>query len=241
MAKAKRSTTRVVRRRLFALAGLLALVVFGAGWWEAGQWRPARARFPIQGVEVGSGDGAVNFAALKAGGADFVYLDASEGATRRDAGFEENLVSAREAKLQVGALHRFDPCRGADGQAGNFVTVVPRDAGLLPPAVELDIDDAACAAPPAEAAMQTELTTFVNQLEAHAGKGVVLKLSRRFEGRYHVAGMVDRTIWITGGWWPLDGYLAPAYAGRPWVMWTANPRLRSPASAMPLRWLVARP
>lgn len=241
MAKPKRSTTRVVRRRLLALAELLALVLVGAGWWEAGQWRPARARFPMQGAEVGSGDGAVNFAALKAGGTDFVYLDASQGTARRDLGFEQNLADARAAGLQVGALHRFDPCLGADSQVGNFVTVVPRDASLLPPAVELDIDEEACAAPPAEAAMQSELTTFVNQLEAHAGKGVVLKLSRRFEARYNVAGMVDRTIWITGGWWPLDGYLAPAYAGRPWVMWTANPRLRSPASDRPLRWLVARP
>ena len=241
MAKAKRSTTRVVRRRLFAVGGLLALVLALAGWWEAGEWRPSRARFPVQGVEIGSGDGAVNFAALKAGGADFVYLDASEGTAKRDAGFEQNLTAARLAGLQVGALHRFDPCLGADAQVGNFVTVVPRDVTLLPPAVELDIDDEACAAPPAEAAMQSELTTFVNQLEAHAGKGVVLKLSRRFEARYHISGMVDRTIWVTGGWWPLDGYLAPAYAGRPWVMWTANPRFRSPASKIRLRWLVARP
>ena len=36
MAQAKRSTTRVVRRRLFAVGGLLALVLAIAGWWEAG-------------------------------------------------------------------------------------------------------------------------------------------------------------------------------------------------------------
>ena len=235
MAKAKRSTTRVVRRRLLAAGGLLALVLAVAGWWLAGEWRPTRARFPVQGAEIGSGDGAVNFAALKAGGADFVYLDASEGITQRDAGFEANLAKAREAGLQVGALHRFDPCLGADPQVGNFVTGVPRDALLLPPAVELDIDDEACAAPPAEAAMQSELTTFINQLEAHSGKSAILKLSRGFEARYHVSAMIDRNLWVTGA------YLAPGYAGRPWVMWSANPRLRSPAAAGRLRWGVVRP
>ena len=235
MAQAKRSTTRVVRRRLLAIAGLLVLVLTGAGWWEAGEWRPARARFPVQGTEVGSGDGAVNFAALKAGGADFVYLDASQGTARRDPAFETNLADAREAGLQVGALHRFDPCLGADAQVGNFVTVVPRDASLLPPAVELDIDDEACAAPPAEAAMQSELTTFVNQLEAHSGKPAILKLSRAFEARYHVSAMIDRNLWVTGA------YLAPGYAGRPWVMWSANPQLRLPASDGRLRWVVVRP
>lgn len=235
MAKAKRSTARVVRRRLFALAALLALVLAGAGWWAAGDWRPARERFPVQGVEIGRGDGAVNFAALKAGGADFVYLDASDGAARRDPGFERKLDSARAAKLQVGALHRFDPCRGADVQAGNFVTVVPRDAGLLPPAVELDLDEQTCAAPPAEAAMQSELTTLINQIEAHSGKPAILKLSRGFEKRYHVAAMIDRNLWVSGS------YLAPGYAGRPWVMWTANPRLRSSAADGRLRWVVVRP
>ena len=235
MAKAKRSTTRAVRRRLLVAGGLLALILVGASWWEAGEWRPARERFAVQGAEVGRGDGAVNFAALKAGGADFVYLDASEGTARRDPGFEQNLTDAREAGLQVGALHRFDPCLGADPQVGNFVTVVPRDASLLPPAVELDIDDEACAAPPGEAAMQSELTTFVNQLEAHSGKPAILKLSRGFEARYHVAAMIDRNLWVTGA------YLAPGYAGRPWVMWTANPRLRSPAAGGRLRWVVVRP
>ena len=235
MAKAKRSTTRVVRRRLFAAGGLLVLILAIAGWWQAGEWSPSRAHFPVQGVEIGSADGAVNFAALKAGGADFVYLDASEGTARRDAGFEANLTKAREAGLQVGALHRFDPCLGADSQVGNFVTGVPRDAKLLPPAVELDIDDQACAAPPAEAAMQSELTTLINQIEAHSGKSAILKLSRGFEARYHVSAMIDRNLWVTGA------YLAPGYAGRPWVMWSANPRLRSPAAEGRLRWVVVRP
>ena len=235
MAKAKRSTTRVVRRRLFAVGGLLALLLALAGWWEAGEWRPSRARFPVQGAEIGSSDGAVNFAALKAGGADFVYLDASEGTAKRDAGFEQSLTAARLAGLQVGALHRFDPCLGADAQVGNFVTVVPRDAALLPPAVELDIDDETCAAPPAEAAMQSELTTFIKQLEAHSGKSAILKLSRGFEARYHVSAMIDRNLWVTGA------YLAPGYAGRPWVMWSANPRLRSSAADGRLRWVVVRP
>lgn len=235
MARAKRSTTRVVRRRLLASGGLLLLVLGGAGWWQAGEWRPARERFPVQGAEIGSADGAVNFAALRAADADFVYLDASEGARGRFSAFEKKLDAARKADLQVGAVHRFDPCLGADAQVGNFVTVVPRDPSLLPAAVELDLDEQACAAPPAEAAMQSELTTLINQIEAHSGKPVILKLSRGFEARYHVAAMIDRNLWVSGS------YLAPGYAGRPWVMWTANTRLRSPAADGRLRWVVVRP
>lgn len=239
MARAKRGNA--MRRRLAGAAALVLLGASIAAWWQMGEWRPARARFPVQGAEIGAVDGRVNFAALKAAGADFVYLDASIGAKARDSGFEDDLAAARAAGLQVGALHRFDLCGDAGAQVGNFVTVVPRDAALLPPAIELDLDDARCPAPPAAEALQSELTTFLNQLEGHAGKRSVLKLSRAFEARYRVAGMIDRAIWATGGWWPLDGYLAPGYAGRPWDMWTANPRLRSPAGEKRLRWVVVRP
>jgi len=227
--------TRATRRRLLGLGGLVLLAGAILAWWQAGAWRPDRARFPVQGAEVGPEDGAVNFAALEAGGADFVYLDASAGAAGRARGFEDQLARAREAGLQTGAVHRFDLCREASAQVGNLVTIVPRDARLLPPAVELDLDPERCPAPPAVEAMQSELTTFLNQLERHAGKPAILKLSKAFEARYRIAGMIDRNLWVTGG------YLAPGYAGRPWVMWTANPRLRSPAADARLRWVVVRP
>ena len=234
MARSKRRGSPA-RRRLLAAVALLALGLVIWGWWEAGEWRPARDRFTVQGAEIGADDGPVNFAALKAAGADFVYLDASDGATARNRGFEDALERARAAGLQAGALHRFDLCTDAGPQVGNFVTVVPRDPALLPPAVELDLDAERCPAPPAAGALQSELTTFLNQLEAHAGKPAILKLSKAFEARYHVAGMIDRNLWVTGS------YLAPGYAGRPWVMWTANARLRSPAADGRLRWVVVRP
>jgi len=232
MAKAKRN---LVRRRLLAAAGLVLLALVGWGWWEAGEWRPSRVRFPVQGAQVGAADDAVNFSALKVAGADFVYLDATLASGARDPAFEDNLAQAREAGLQVGAVHRYALCRDAGAQAGAFVTEVPRDAKLLPPAVELDLDPVNCPAPPAAEALQSELTTFLNQLERHTGKAAILKLSKAFEARYRLAGMIDRNLWVEGS------YLAPGYAGRPWVMWTANARLRSPAANGRLRWVVVRP
>jgi lysozyme len=234
MARIKRRGSPARRRGLAALA-LLALGLAIGGWWEAGEWRPARERFPVQGAEIRDGDGPINFAALKATGGDFVYIDASDGVDARHRGFEDALERARQAGLQVGAVHRFDLCADAGPQVGNLVTVVPRDPDLLPPAVELDLDATRCPAPPAAGALQSELTTFLNQLEAHAGKPAILKLSKAFEARYHVAGMIDRNLWVTGS------YLAPGYAGRPWVLWTANARLRSPAADGRLRWVVVRP
>jgi len=221
--------------RLLAIALLMILIGGGWAWWHMRSWTPPREQWPDQGGEVGTIEGAVDWVALKAVGADFAYLDASASAFARDPAFVRNLEDARAAKLQVGAVHLYDPCQPADRQAANFVTVIPRDAKMLPPAVDLDrlADD--CPVKVSDAAVESELMTFLNQIENHTGKAVILKLSRRFEERYRIAASLDRKLWLTG-----DRF-EPEYAGRPWTLWTANSRLVSDASDEPLRWVVAQP
>ena len=229
MARSKPSRTRL---RLFGAALLLGLIAGVWGWWILHHWRPARAAFPVQGIEVGSEDGAVDWKAAKMIGASFAYLDASASAFARDPAFVKNLEDARAAKLQVGAVHRYDPCQPAETQAANFVTVVPRDRAMLPPAVDLDLLADDCPIRVSDAAVESELMTFLNQIETHTGKATILKISSAFEKRYHLATKIDRNLWL------VRTRFQPAYAGRPWMLWTANTRLQSAASPQPLRWVV---
>jgi lysozyme len=221
--------------RARALGALvLAVLVGGAwGWWELRHWSPSVEAFPDQGAHVGAADGEVRFTTLKALDAHFVYLDASTG-SRRDPAFAANLAAARAAGLQAGAVHRFDPCIMADGQSANFVVIVPRGGNLLPPAIALDRTADACPAPVGEAEVESELMTLINQVEAHAGKPAILQVSKAFEDRYGLAGRIERNLWVVGTW------RQPTYAGRPWLMWTANEALQTDASDTPLRWVVVR-
>jgi lysozyme len=221
--------------RLLGAVVLVALIGGGFGWWHLHHWRPERAVYRVQGVEIGVGDGEVDWRAVKAIGADFVYVDASASAFARDPAFVSNLEAARAAKLQVGALHRYDPCQPADRQAANFVTVVPRDPSMLPPAVELDRLGDDCPVKVSDAAIESELTTFLNQVETHTGKPALLKLTDRFETRYHVAGAIDRNLWL------VRNRFQPDYAGRPWTLWTANDALANEADGTNLRWVVVQP
>jgi lysozyme len=231
---ARRRASSRTQLRLLAALLLVALIGGGFAWWHLHHWRPDRGAYPVQGVEVGSGDGVVDFRAVKAIGADFAYIEASASAFARDPSFVANLESARDAGLQVGAVHRYDPCQPADKQAANFVTVVPRDAKLLPPAVELDMVGDECPIKVSEAAMESELTTFLNQVETHTGKPALLKVSERFEKHYGIAARVDRNLWLVGD------RLQPDYAGRPWTLWTANGALATDAGDA-LRWVVVQP
>ena len=123
----------------------------------------------------------------------------------------------------------------ADGQSANFVTIVPRGSDLLPPAIELSRGSESCTQNVPEAAVASELMTLVNQIEMHTGKPVILKPSEAFEAAHPIAARIDRNLWLT------RMRIEPDYAGRPWLLWTANDALRSDAAASPLRWVVARP
>ena len=223
------------RRKLIIVLVLVALG--GALWlWHyARHWRPDETRYAEQGALIGDEDGAVRFDVLKGLGAQFVYLEASQGANGKETRFSENLAAARAAGLQVGAVHVFDACQKAGGQSANFVTEVPRDPKLLPPAVILSGNTDYCPERVSEAAVQSELMTFVNQIEAHSGKPVILAPTRAFEARYHVAARLDRNLWLSRDFFP------PTYAGRPWVLWTANGDYQTPAADHPLRWVVVQP
>jgi len=223
------------RLRLAALALLLALAAGVWGWWQGRHWAPSRAEFPVQGALVGSRDGEANFKALRAIGAQFVYLEASIGAAGRDSRFAANLERVRASGLQFGAVHSYDPCVPAERQAANFVTTVPRDDTLLPPAISLDKLADGCSDPVSEAAVESELTTFLNQVEGHVGKPAVLKVAPGFEDRYHIAERVERNLWLERDWFQ------PDYAGRPWTLWTANSSLHTEAGAEPVRWVVLQP
>ena len=233
MARSKKSS-RVKLRWLGALL-LLGLITGLAGWWHLRHWQPERAAYPVQGIEVGAGDGEIDWRAVKAIGADFAYIDASASAFARDPAFARNFEEARSAKLQVGAVHRYDPCQPAERQAANFVSVVPRDAALLPPVVELDSLAQDCLVKVGDAKVESELMTFVNEVETHSGKAVLLKLSAAFEDRYHIALTIDRNLWLA------RNRFEPAYAGRPWTLWTANSALENEAGRAPLRWVVVQP
>ena len=228
---ARRTNSRW-RLRLIGAGLLLALLAAGWGWWTIRHWRPPVASFPVQGIEVGAADGAVDWKAARAIGAGFAYLDASASAFARDPAFAKNLDDARAARLQVGAVHTYDPCQPAERQAANFMTVVPRDKAMLPPAVDLDLLADNCPVKVGDAGVESELMTFLNQIETHTGKATLLKISSRFEKRYRIARKLDRNLWLT------RLRFEPDYAGRPWTLWTANTYVETEASEAPLRWVV---
>lgn len=231
---------RRTKRPLWLKLLLVVLIVapLGVAAWlylDMREWRPQESAFPEQGADLTGVSGPINFEVLKGNGADFVYLPATSGESEQAGDFTRNLAAARKAGLEVGAVHRFDPCVPADGQSANFVTIVPRDANLLPPAIELSNTGEDCLEPITSGQVRSELTILANQIEAHAGKPAILKVTREFEAAHGVAGRIERNLWL------VRTRFEPDYGGRPWLLWTANESYHGPGSEAPLGWVVVRP
>ena len=115
------------------------------------------------------------------------------------------------------------------------MTMVPRTQKMLPPAIALGRTADACEERVSDAAVESELMTFINQVEKHTGKPVILKVKPQFEAAYAISGKLERQLWVN------RTRFEPTYAQRPWLLWSANEHLLTEASEEPLEWVVVRP
>lgn len=235
MARKKSAARRAWRRYLMAALLLAGLAGAAWYWWEMQRWAPDEALYAEQGAYVTDAAGLVGFETVRALGGQFAYLRASDGASIKDQRFARNVSAARRAGLKLGPVHLFDPCTSADKQSANFVTMVPRDADMLPPVIALANDASACAKPVSSARVESELMTFINQVEMHTGKQAILKLYPAFEESYGIATQIERDLWL------VRDRFVPDYGGRPWLLWSANATRATEASTEPLEWVVVQP
>lgn len=223
--------TAIVRR--VAAWGVLILFAGGAFIWWTARWTPDRAAFPVQGVSITADNGDVPWGRVKAAGASFAYLSATDGARGRDPRFTANAVGAAAQGIRSGAVHRYRLCAFAAEQAANFIRNVSRDPAALPPAVWLELDDD-CAARPSRALLLSELTTFLAQIEAHLGKRSIIAPSAAFDAEYQVSRDVARTTWVRGF------FFEPEYGAHDWTMWQASDYVRITGVSGTVGWNVVR-
>lgn len=220
--------------RLVALLALVGIAFVAWFWWHMREWRPDEALYPEQGAVIASGASGTRFETIKALGGDFVYLELAPVGGAPDPGFAERLKAAVEADLRVGVIYPFDPCLRADPQSSRFTRMVPRSNDQLPPAIALEALADGCDAKVSDAAVESELLTLVNQIEMHSGKPAILKLGEAFQARHGTARSMARDLWLA------RDRARPDYAGRPWLLWSANSQLETAASAESIEWVVVQ-
>ncbi|WP_287978121.1 GH25 family lysozyme [Sphingomonas sp.] len=215
------------------LKGVGALIAAGAiaiaGWSYATAWHPSAERYPLQGIDLDRNPRPIEWGMVRARGADFAYLVATDGADVRDAAFEWNWSALPEAGLRRGAVHLYSFCQPAVAQANAFNAFVPRAADALPPAVDISFRDD-CPDRPERAKAVAELTRFIAMVETHMRKPVLLRVAKPVERAYQISDAIDRPLWAIGN------ILAPSYATRPWRMWRSSDFRRIDGIEGPVNW-----
>ena len=232
--KPRKRRIKLTPLRIILATMLIGGAILGALFLFVRAWHPSTARYAVQGITLDSQSGDINWRMARAAGADFAYLLATSGAEARDPAFDDYLAGAKAEGLRYGAIHRYNLCRRAAEQSTRFIATVPRDEAMLPPVVQLDYSPA-CKQRPNRDTLLAELNTFLNQIETHAAKPALIRVSHEFEADYDIASGINRTLWLEGDFFP------PGYATRPWVMWTASTWKRVTGIEGPIEWDVVRP
>ncbi|VXC99048.1 GH25 family lysozyme [Sphingomonas sp. AX6] len=211
----------------------LAVASFGliaaACWTYATGWEPDRTRFPVQGVDVSAANQGISWDAVRANGATFAYIVATQGARARDAAFQSHWEGAYMARLRRGAIHRYSLCDHPRAQATNFMATVPRTTDQLPAIVEFAFDEQ-CAARPNREALLDDVASFLTTAEAHLGKPMLIAPTEPFEDEYALSEGIARPIRASSTW------LEPNYLPRAWTLWRASTLKRIDGVDGPLNW-----
>ncbi len=215
------------------VAFVVGLAAIGV-WRLAIGWHPAIDHYPVQGVDVSEANGAIDWNAVSAAGADFGYAVATFGAQRRDTAFETNWRGIDQAGLRRGAIHVYSLCQLATDQADAFNTLVPRDETALPAAIDLHYD-AGCTSRPDRDVLLGELARFATMIETHTRKPVLLKLSAPIEADYRLSEALPRSIWAIGNVFP------PDYTALRWRMWQSSDFRHIEGVDGPIHWDVVTP
>ena len=172
---------------------------------------PDVSGYPVRGVDVSHYEGAIDWGRVKAAGAAFAFLKATEGGDYVDDTFAANWSSAAAAGMPRGAYHFYDFCATGAAQADNFIRTVPFDDGALPPVIDLEQSND-CAKMPTKKAFLKQFDVFVRKIRAAYGRAPIL---------YVNLGIYDSYLTEVGPAFPL---------------WIADPSHASPVLPAGARW-----
>ena len=207
---------RVAIRLALVLAGAYLAMRFLYPWFE-----PAVFLYDVRGIDVSRHQGIIDWDGLKSDGVQFAYIKATEGENFNDPRFSRNWYAASQAGILRGAYHFFTRCRPGKAQAENFIRVVPKDAGALVPAVDVEHTGPCRDTPPVKD-IAAELEVFLAAITAHFGQRPIIYTTPEFHDAYLAGKFPKDRFWIR------SLVLPPRVRKDQWLFWQYHNRgLRS--------------
>ncbi|AVA25047.1 GH25 family lysozyme (plasmid) [Rhizobium sp. CB3171] len=173
-------------------------------------------KLAVHGVDVSRWQGDIDWEKLQAQGANFVYLKATDGGDHLDPMFKKNWRRAKEAGLKRGAYHFFYWCRTAGEQADWFIRNVPREAGALPPVIDVEWNgESSCRRKPSREHVLEKMQVFMDKLERYYGQRPIIYTAPDFYRDNLRGEFTDYPFWLRS----VAAHPSQVYPGRKWLFW----------------------
>ncbi|QLL65603.1 glycoside hydrolase family 25 protein [Sinorhizobium mexicanum] len=173
-------------------------------------------KLAVHGVDVSRWQGEINWAKLRTQGANFAYIKATDGGDHLDPMFKKNWRRAKEAGLKRGAYHFFYWCRTAGEQADWFIRNVPREAGALPPVIDVEWNgESSCKRRPSRERVLEKMQVFMDKLERHYGQRPIIYTAPDFYRDNLKGAFPNHPFWLRS----VAAHPSKVYPGRKWLFW----------------------
>lgn len=170
----------------------------------------------IHGVDVSRWQGTIDWATLRAQGANFAFIKATDGGDHLDPMFKKNWAGAEAAGIRRGAYHFFYWCRTGASQADWFIRNVPKVAGALPPVIDVEYNHlSACKKRLKPSEVREKMQAFMDKLERHYGQRPIIYTAPDFYADNLKGHFQDYPFWLRS----VAAHPSKRYPGRNWVFW----------------------
>lgn len=207
---------------------LLALAACGGGrpygipqpFGDSDPWRWRGAAVPssyeVHGVDVSRFQGDIDWFRAAEAGVAFAFIKATEGGDVADPLFVSNWTGAAEAGVPRGAYHFYYFCRTGAEQAAWFIQNAPREAGALPPVLDIEWTRSRnCPGRPDPETVRAEAASFLAIVGQYYGQRPIIYTTVDF--------WEDNQMWRLGGYdfWlrSVAGHPRDSYEGNRWAFW----------------------
>ncbi|NDV68457.1 GH25 family lysozyme [Dysgonomonas sp. 25] len=156
---------------------------------------PSLEDYPVQGIDVSHHQKDIRWEVLDKQRVQYAFIKATEGGDHKDSLFEHNWKQAKAQGIAVGGYHFFTFCRSGEEQALNFIASVPNDSTNMPPAIDLEFGGN-CRKENQVADLMAEITTYINMVEQHYQKRVIIYSTNEFYKQYLIGQFPENPVWI---------------------------------------------
>lgn len=177
---------------------LLDIVLFGILIYEKKITinRPSREEYPIRGVDVSYYQGEIDWQVLAGEDIEFAFIKATEGSSHIDTKFEENWEQSGKTALRRGAYHFFSFESSGEAQGEHFISVVPKEEGMLAPVVDIEFYGDRFYDRPDVERTRRQLQGLLDTLEAYYGVKPVIYATESSYSTYIRGAFDEYPLWI---------------------------------------------